>query len=1151
MAVAIPLLIQVGIAVATHYASKAFAKKPNLKPVDRGRFDDIRVQTAEEGAFRPLAFGRRVRLAGNIIWGTTTKEYISSTPGRSGGKGGGGGAAERPTNNYSYKKSFAILFCSSPVKSYRRITENFEVIYNNSGSEVFEGYYEAEGAALAGGAVVVDDATMSGGRGVRLAASSHKVTFAVEADRDGLHTLSIVYKNSSPTSVEVRVNGSLQATVSLPAQSTPSTATATLTLVRGANQIEVKPTAAQTTDVDRIYVSATGVSLPPRPERVPTHIVDPDAIYPADPNDPGPYYNLPSSFNPSGYAEGYVASGGQARLEIFAGRETQPQSAIIVAREGVDETPAWRDDSYIAFEDYLVKEGQLGNFVAEIEPEIQDLAEILKYLYKLDDKVTDSDLDFSALAGTVPDGFVLDHRSPLEEWVSSLERWFNFDVVDRGGKIVAVKRGGATVATICERELRARRSGEARPRAAVKVTNTDPVDLPAAVDVVYLDPAPSKDFHAGNQTARRQVGSSFDVETLSFPIVGDANTAHAVGLRYLDTRHLEARPMQFTAGFKFRYLIPTDIVEVVMEDGAIHTLRVTAKQSDLQSAVRFTAVPERASIYTQKGTGYRGRGQESPPVKPPANTLLLVADAPPVRQSEVDRLALIVAGTPRGVGSWQGAFLHRKDRNNEYEQIGALERPATIGIVESASNTTTTVGFDRTRSFTVKLYYNGGGLESRTEDELLRERLNLALYGQGNRWEVLQVISVTPQTSSAPYVAQYLVTGTRSGLFGTEEEAAQHQANDLFVLIDDAVSSVPLRIDDLNRERTFIAQSVGQVIADAEQAASVALTVRGNSLRPPAPADGIITRDVAGNILATWRARSREFRTFRPNTPQDQMQAETFDVEVMDALDSVVLDSFRVRAGGHEQVLWNEPGASAASGGAQTRKTTPILPGGGVGTANLTVAADGSLAATTSGGIEGGSGYVWTRSTQVIEPSRGRFYCEFTVPASGKLPVAVGLERYVAHSEPLNPLKPHFFEFFFGQEWSGGGSLGSWVEHDCGSAGFTGPVSLSIVAGDRLGIEVDGGQVRYYKNRTSEASAPIYVSGKRAEGLYRLAFWAWGQGGETTGADKPRLVLPAPSFVYTASQQTARFGGLQSTINLRVYQVNPVVGRGKRLKVTG
>ena len=866
MGAAIPLLIQVGIAVGTSVASSLLAPKPKLNPVDRGRFDDIRVTTAEEGGFIPLCFGQRVRLAGNLIWGTVTREYVSRDPGRTGGKGGGGGQQPTPpTNTYSYKKSFAIMVCGTPVKSYRRISENLEVIYNNVGAELREDFYEAEHHVLAGGAVVVEDGECSGGRAARLAGAGQYVEIDAWSLSATLHTVVIFYKATSSAQVYLSANGGGETLVSLPATGdTPEAVTATLLLSRGANAIKLRG-GTGASDVDRIYVSGTVV--PPDTDdenikgRETTNLIDLNATFPSDPNNPTAYYNTVQMFDADGYFEGFTGAGGQARFELFAGKETQPQSAIIVAAEGADETPAFRDVSYFATEDYLLKEGQLGNFIFEIEPEIQDLDDTLEYLYTLDGKVTAADCDFSLLAGRKITGLVIDHRAPLSETVAALESWFNFDIVPRGGKITAIPRGGAAVTRLFERELRAHLFGEERPRAAVKVTHEDPVDLPGGVDVLYLDPSPSKDFHTGNQPAEKMVGFAFDRETLTFPIVSDPDTAHAVGLRYLDALHLAAKPGSMVCGFGKRYLIPTDVVEVELDDTTLHTYRITQKQADLQGLVKFGVVPERASIYGQGGAGVSGRGGDVLLVRPPANTLLVAADCVPVRQDDLGRLILHAAACPRGPGSWPGYHLNKKDQNGEVERVGGYDTAATIGIVETASQSSAKFGLESARTFVVKLYH--GSLESRTEPEVRAERVNLALYGKGSRWEVIQFLTVTPQTASDPFVAQYQVTGIVSGLYGTEVNSDTHQAGDYFIFFDSAVASFPMRPADITRTFDIVGQTAGQALADAEAAGVSSLTFQGNSVKPLAIARVLLDeetrlapRDSTGAILTTVEPRT-------------------------------------------------------------------------------------------------------------------------------------------------------------------------------------------------------------------------------------------------------------------------------------------------------
>ncbi|HEX8499273.1 MAG TPA: phage tail protein [Pyrinomonadaceae bacterium] len=863
MAAAVPLLIQVGVAAGTYVASSLLAPKPKLNPVDKGRYDDIRATTAEEGAFIPLCFGERVRLAGNIIWGTVTREYVTRTPGRTGGKGGSGGGqtATPPTNTFSYKKSFAIMVCGTPVRSYRRISENLEAFYNNVGSDLREDFYEAENYAAGGGAAVVTDGEFSGGRAVRLADAGQYAQIDAYALFTGLHTVVIYYKAASPAQVYLSANGGGETLVSLPATGgVPLTVTATLQLRRGANAVKIRG-AAVSCDVDRIYISGTG--SPPDPDLTPrevTNLIDPGAIFPADPDNPTSFYNNVQGFDGNGYFEGYTTAGGQARIELFAGVETQPQSAIIVAVEGASETPAFRDVSYFVTEDYLVRDGQLGNFIFEIEPEIQNLDEILLYLYTLDGKVTAADCDFSSEVGRKVSGLVIDHRAPLSETVAALEAWFNFDIVPRGGKIASVRRGGAVATRLYERELRAHVYGEERPVAAVKVTHEDPTDLPGEVDVVYLDPSPSKDFHSGSQNAQKIVGFAFDKETLTFPLVGDADTAHAVGMRYLDARHLASKPGELVCGFGKRYLIPTDIVEVELEDATLYTFRIVQKQADLQGMVRFGVVPERASVYGQGGTGVSGRGGDTLVIRSLANTMLVVADVVAVRQEDFGRLVLYAAACRRGAGRWPGYHLHKKDRNDEFERVDGFHDTATIGVVETASQSAFASGYDPTRSFVVKLY--DGVLESRTLTEVLAARVNLALYGKGTRWEVLQFLNAVPQAASAPFVAQYLVTGTVAGVFGSNQHSRNHQDGDLFVLVDSALKSFPVPTADLNQELTFVGQTAGQAFADAEAVSAVSLTLWGASAKPIAASHLRLERADGSNgspLLVLWDFPSTVF----------------------------------------------------------------------------------------------------------------------------------------------------------------------------------------------------------------------------------------------------------------------------------------------------
>lgn len=74
-----------------------------------GKASDLSIQTASVGTPIVKGYGR-VRITGNIIWGTKFTEHVHTE--KVGGKGGGGGAE---VDNYSYSASFAILICEGPI----------------------------------------------------------------------------------------------------------------------------------------------------------------------------------------------------------------------------------------------------------------------------------------------------------------------------------------------------------------------------------------------------------------------------------------------------------------------------------------------------------------------------------------------------------------------------------------------------------------------------------------------------------------------------------------------------------------------------------------------------------------------------------------------------------------------------------------------------------------------------------------------------------------------------------------------------------------------------------------------------------------------------------------------------------------------------
>jgi len=176
----------------------------------------------------------------------------------------------------------------------------------------------------------------------------------------------------------------------------------------------------------------------------------------------------------------------------------------------------------------------------------------------------------------------------------------------------------------------------------------------------------------------------------------------------------------------------------------------------------------------------------------------------------------------------------------------------------------------------------------------------------------------------------------------------------------------------------------------------------------------------------------------------------------------------------------------------------------------------------------------WLKSKTMISP-RGGLYFEYTVPT---LPTQ--MPEYVA----IHPIAGQF-------NATGNGGSFYWYHNELmasNQARPTGPPgtvpTFNTSNGDRLGIELTpDGRVRYYINRTNEASVPVYESPYQSDqiSLYTASLRT---GGITSAmrAGKCRFIRHGPEIIYTEEMQKNDFGGTApASVTVRVYQMSPAV----------
>jgi hypothetical protein len=875
------------IAVGAAVVQYALTPKPKIQPVDRGRVDDVRLQTSELNGSRPRVFGK-ARLAGNIFWSTEVQEHISTTPGQSSGKGGGGGGtSSQPERHYSYTTNLAIAFCEGPISNgITKVWDGPDLIINREGAHSFYSFYEAEASEnTLVGATRVNNTEASGGRAVLLDAAGESVKFNRITQQTADGTLSIVYSSGTGLTVNVYVNDVLLQALALTATGGAELYEAIqipieLTALTNTVKLAWAGTSGQSAQIDAIQVSDNyiGPIIPPQepgphdppepglPPREPwqpyrTGLIDEGASFPADQNNPLPFYNHYTGPDADGVMTGVSASGARGQFNFYNGTATQPQDPLMVQFDGAEATPAYRHLCFMSVGDYELPGGQMRQWTVEVDEGTTDLAQIMIKLYGLA-KHPEEKLDVSALEGIYVPGLVISQRIQLQEIIQALADFFAFDVIDLDGKIVAVPRGAASYVTIPAHKITPYKYGSQSPAGSIKITRRDVMDLPESVNVGFLDQ--TLDYHQNSEPVTRQEGDSRDPASLNFPIVADAETAHQVGLRWLFSRHLEREALEFALGIEYAYLAPAAVVTLQDVD-ATHTVRITSMQTDMFGLIRCKAVPEKASLYNQNQLGRMGTGIERPRVELPANTELFIFDTPAMR-SEDRGVGYWLAACGRGNGTWRGCVVYQRQLSGtDYYELTTITQPATMGLTNTVLAADPGGSFDSTSS--VRVYLYSGALVSHTESELdANPNLNL-LYVGG---ELTQFTTATPVANPPfPYTAAYDVSGflrTRFASDGTEKPIGSK-----VVLMNGALKRRNAEVEEIGLTRKFKGVSIGGLAVS--NAPEVSYAIEANA--PPPVTDLVLEQKWSSdamysriaNIFTTFR-----FNYFPPDTQRQYAQ---------------------------------------------------------------------------------------------------------------------------------------------------------------------------------------------------------------------------------------------------------------------------------------
>jgi hypothetical protein len=447
-------------------------------------------------------------------------------------------------------------------------------------------------------------------------------------------------------------------------------------------------------------------------------------------------------------------------------------------------------------------------------------------------------------------GYVLGSRVDVRQAVRELLMLTDLDLAEVDGKIVAVARGGAGVATLSEGELGAYVAEPglevSEPPSLLEWKRIPGSELPYRLDLEYLSLV--LDYQQGQATATRyaRVAETQEQLTVSTPLVLSEAQARQAAEKLLYQQWWERQQAVAVVGPKYLFLAPGDPILVPGPDDLI---RVRIEQADVDpfGVIRLTLAQDAAEILTQV--------LEGPTLEAPfaglteSDETLAVAW---VGNALIDAHAVagdigfyIAAGGPLEE-DWPGATLFvSRDGGVTYTELGSLEDNATLGNADTVLAAPASYDlWDDTNVVDVEI--TSGEAPETSSDMAVLNGANAAILGD----EVIQFVTATSLGSNV-YRLSRLLRGRR----GTESYGGSHLVGDRFALLEDGrVKRIPVDFALLNKTIYLKAVTTGTTVAAAT---AISLDVLGRELLPYAVAHVTGTRDGSNNLTIAFERRAR------------------------------------------------------------------------------------------------------------------------------------------------------------------------------------------------------------------------------------------------------------------------------------------------------
>jgi hypothetical protein len=482
-----------------------------------------------------------------------------------------------------------------------------------------------------------------------------------------------------------------------------------------------------------------------------------------------------------------------------------------------------------------------------------------------------ADIDVSALTDTVR-GYVLARPMPARNAIQPLAAAFQFDVSEVDYKLVFVKRGGGSVATITENDLAAHEFGGEKPDK-MPASRVSELELPYEVTVTYLDR--SRSYQPNVQPSRRLITGGKGRQNINVPLVLSANKARRTAEIIQHAVWTERTGYRFSTTMEYLKLAPADVATV---DG--HLVRITRVGLAAPGLLTFDAQAEEVSNYTNVATG-ADPDYEEDLVTDPGPTHVVFLDVPILRDADNNAGFYVAACGYRS--TWPGCVIYQsRDGGASWTAVASIVNPSMIGNCTSALANGPITVWDDANTLNVLLVTGGGSLENKTELQVLNGSNAAAVGNQTDGWEIMQFTDADLVSSDGSYdLGGRMLRGRR----GTDWMTGSHDADDQFVLLESGrLVRVNMDANDIGTEFLYKAVTLGKLL---DTAGVVAFTNNAVGLECYSGVHVEGSRDGSNNLTVTWVPRTRIAGEWRDRVgipvgePDEEYEADIMDGETV------------------------------------------------------------------------------------------------------------------------------------------------------------------------------------------------------------------------------------------------------------------------------